>query len=158
MIVEGFMNRTIFNVLYVWLLLWRPFLTLVLISFCPFCNFCSICDLTYLETFISFLIVNYKNILKWRQESDTYLTVCRQCWSRQITVKVDKFQELSASTVAFISWRKESNTYLIHVCGHRWSRQFAMKVDKFQELQSSGNLSTFIAICLLQWCAQTWAR
>ena len=31
-----------------------------------------------------------KNMLKWREESDTYLThVCRHCWSRQITMKVD---------------------------------------------------------------------
>jgi hypothetical protein len=40
-----------------------------------------------------------KNMLKRRKESDTYLaTVCRQ-----ITMKIDKLLELSASTVAFIS-------------------------------------------------------
>ena len=68
--------------------------------------------------------LHYKNILKQSKESDTYLThVCRHRWSRQITenknilfgmltllimvilMKVEKFTELSASTVAFISYR-----------------------------------------------------
>ena len=54
-----------------------------------------------------------KNMLKWRKESDTYLTrVCKHCWSRQITMKIDKFPELS-------------------------SRQITMKIDKFPELSSS---------------------
>jgi hypothetical protein len=39
-----------------------------------------------------------KNMLKWRKECDTYLTtICRHHWSRQITMKVDKLPELSAS-------------------------------------------------------------
>ena len=43
-------------------------------------------------------------MLKRRKESDTYLTTAyRHRWSRQITMKVDKLLELSASTVAFIS-------------------------------------------------------
>ena len=37
-------------------------------------------------------------MLNGRKESDTYLaTVCRYCWSRQITMKVDKLLELSAN-------------------------------------------------------------
>ena len=35
--------------------------------------------------------------VKWRKESDTYLTiVCRHRWSRQIMMKVDKLLELTA--------------------------------------------------------------
>ena len=46
-----------------------------------------------------------KKMLKRRKESDTYLaTVCRCCWSIQITMKIDKLLELSASTVIFFSW------------------------------------------------------
>ena len=45
-----------------------------------------------------------KSMLKRRKESDTYLaTIRRHRWSRQITMKIDKILELSASTVAFIS-------------------------------------------------------
>jgi hypothetical protein len=63
-------------------------------------------------------------MLKRRKESDTYLTtVCRHCWSIQITMKVDKLLELSASTVV-------------------------IKATLLAE--SSSNLSTFIVICLLQ--------
>jgi len=41
-----------------------------------------------------------------KERSNTYLTaVCRHRWSRQITMKVLKLLELSASTVAFNSWR-----------------------------------------------------
>ena len=40
-------------------------------------------------------------MFKWRKDSDTYLTiVCRHCWSKQITMKVDKLL-----AVAFIGWR-----------------------------------------------------
>ena len=57
-----------------------------------------------------------KNIFKRRKESDTYLTtVCRHRWSRQITKKVDKFPELSASTVAFISWRRRLTGYYYNI-------------------------------------------
>ena len=51
-----------------------------------------------------------KNILKGREESNTYLThVCRHCRSRQIMMKM----ELSASTVAFISYKcDESQCWL----------------------------------------------
>ena len=41
-----------------------------------------------------------------KEESDSYVTqVCRHRWGRQITMKVDTFPELSASTVAFINCR-----------------------------------------------------
>ena len=40
-------------------------------------------------------------MLKRRKESNTYLaTIRRHRWSRQITMKIDKILELSASTVA----------------------------------------------------------
>ena len=43
-------------------------------------------------------------MLTGRKEIDTYLaTVSRRRWSREITMKIDKVLELSASTVAFIS-------------------------------------------------------
>ena len=45
-------------------------------------------------------------MLKRRKESDTYLAnVRRHRWSRQITMKIDKILELSASTVTFIRRR-----------------------------------------------------
>ena len=46
-----------------------------------------------------------KNILKRKEESDTYLThVCRHHWSRKSSMKYME-QELSAYTMAFISCR-----------------------------------------------------
>jgi hypothetical protein len=43
-------------------------------------------------------------MLKRRKESDIYLAaVRRHRWSKQITMKIDKILELSASTVAFFS-------------------------------------------------------
>ena len=50
-------------------------------------------------------IVNMlENMLKWRTDSDINLTiVCRHRWSRQMTMKVDKYLKLSARTVVFIS-------------------------------------------------------
>ena len=59
--------------------------------------------------------------------------VCRHHWSRQITMKVGKLLELSASTVTFYS--------------------SLMKATVLAE--SSNNLSTFIVICLLERCLQT---
>jgi len=37
-----------------------------------------------------------RNILKWREESNTYLThVCRHCWKRKISMKVDRIGAFS---------------------------------------------------------------
>ena len=63
-------------------------------------------------------------------DSDTNLTiVCRHRWSRQMTMKVDKYLKLSARTAVFISWRGRLKY-----------------------------LSTFIVIYLLQRCLQTIVR
>jgi hypothetical protein len=49
-----------------------------------------------------------KNIFKRREESDAYLTqVWRNHWSRKSSMKIDEM-ELSANTVAFISFRTGS--------------------------------------------------
>ena len=54
----------------------------------------------YLSRFSFYINILITNMLKWRKESDTYLTtVCRHRWSRQITTKVDKLPELSANTI-----------------------------------------------------------
>ena len=73
--------------------------------------------------------MNYKkNILKWRKESDTYQThVCRHRWSRQITM-----QELSASTMAFISCRGR-----VYICVYSWWKpQCWLKAPKIYPLLS----------------------
>jgi hypothetical protein len=41
-----------------------------------------------------------ENMLKWMTDSDTNLTIV---WSREITMKVDKYLKLSARTAVFIS-------------------------------------------------------
>ena len=68
------------------------------------------------------LYIHDKNLLKRREESDTYLThVCRHCRSRQITIKMDE-------TGAFVSCR---------------GRLQLMKATVLAES------SSFIVICLL---------
>ena len=62
--------------------------------------------LTFPHDFSSYLLCDINIVDKWRKDSDIYLTTaCRHHWSRQMTMKVDKLLELSASTVTFISWR-----------------------------------------------------
>ena len=70
-------------------------------------NFCE-----YSKLYKISILKKDKNILKWREESDTYLTrVCRHRWSRKSPVKI-KYQELSANIVAFSDvYRRESCRY-----------------------------------------------
>ena len=47
-----------------------------------------------------------ENMLKWMTDSDTNLIIAwRHCWSRKMTMKVDKYLKLSARTAVFISGR-----------------------------------------------------
>ena len=52
-----------------------------------------------------------KIMLKWRKESNTYLTtVCRHRWSTQITMKVDKLLQLSSAEeedIVFSWWKPQ---------------------------------------------------
>ena len=77
-------------------------------------------------------------MLKRRKESDTYLdTSHRHCLSRQITMKIDKILELSASTVA-----ESSNILYIFIV----MSTPAMSMDSIQVCHS---LSFFTTNCMI---------
>ena len=59
----------------------------------------------YMETDSINMKGNPENILKRREESDTYLThVCRHCWSRKSLMKIDEIGAFSQHC-AFMSYR-----------------------------------------------------
>ena len=76
----------------------------------------------------------YIYILTKRKESNAYLaTVSRHRWSRQIRMKIDKMQQLSASTVVFIS-------------------SLPLQLMKATVLAESYYILSIIIICRLQRC------
>ena len=80
-----------------------------------------------------------ENMLKWRTDSDTNLTIVRSHrWSKKMAMKVDKYLKLSTCTAVFIS--RSLPLPLMKT---------AVRVESFKYL------SIFIVIFLLQRCLQT---
>jgi hypothetical protein len=94
----------------------------------------------------SYIQVMIKNILKWREESDTYLTcVCRHCWSRKISLRVDGIGAFSCTA-------DESHSVGWKLLFHLLSLKSFCSSDVYRRESGMCRSPPFILIYSSKWC------